>query len=234
MLLEKLLENSKDYPHFASLTRDEYEVMIHSDNALLVHCLLSDIYLAEGLTYDENLIKTIRNIHPTLLETCSEWIFKELSNEYHEHYSCIQFRLKNAVFTNSVPDNSEISQLIIKPLNKQDLNYVFDSYPEQSREYMNRLQKENRLLGGYINNKPVGYVCYHIDGTLGALYVSPEWRRKGFGEAFIQYAKDYWKDDCLYTQVLENNTACVTLHKQIRAEQAEIPVYWLYDSAFHF
>ena len=105
------------------------------------------------------------------LQTFNKKLQSLLVPHFKYNYACEQ-----AIYS----ANSNYCDSNLKPLEVKNLEYNAQTY--EMAEYMTQLYERNRLFGYYENEKFIGYVAFHIDETVGALFVKPEFRRFGYGE----------------------------------------------------
>ncbi len=223
MLIDTLTKDSANFINLSSLMRTEHTVLFCTDDCLLVHFNESKIYIAEStLNSLDNFVSVIKGYKPDRLETTNQNIFNLLKSNFRTTYKCFQY----GPFVKTKAD----SHLVL--LRKSDLPYVISTYENET--YLYQLFKRNHILGYYENNVLIGYIAKHIDGTLGALYVDPRFRKKGFGKKIILAATAYFNDPLLYSHVLDNNNESILLHKSLGINCSKEKICWMYNKEFSF
>ena len=231
MLFDTYISNKSEYPHLVFLAKEGYELLLNTEDFFLVRFANCNIYAAEtrflgkdtshdALKAREMLISSLASLHPSLLETTDEGIYDALRSKYTNGYGCFQYDLSSI-------GESDIN---IRLLKAKDLDFTIETYG--SEDYMRRLFSEDRILGYYDNKNLIGYIARHVDGTLGALYVTEDMRNKGYGSKITKAAVAYYNDPYIYSQVIDDNAASIQMHVKMNAHKCEKKIYWLYDNGF--
>ncbi|QFJ53828.1 GNAT family N-acetyltransferase [Pseudobutyrivibrio xylanivorans] len=224
MLLPELITERTNYAHVIAIINNSYETLYDEEDFFIIHSLVNDNYCVEmrdnsKLDKVAHILETLR---PDLLLTTSQAIFNSLKNEYSNAYMCKQF---------TYPDNFGFNPNV-RLLNKADLPYVIDTYGESN--YITQLFDRNRILGYYLDNALIGYVVHHIDDTVGALFITPEYRRNKYGAELLKSAVNYFGSNLVYSHVVSTNTASLKLHQSIGAKTADTNIYWMHNIGYSF
>lgn len=223
MLLDTLKNDTADYQHLISLLRTPYQVIVNTEDSLLLHFTQQDTYVAESIAEDITpLLQVIDDCHTNRLETTNEAIYDYLRKKRLIYYKCYQYG----------PFPAGAADPHLRLLDKSDLDYVVDTYGEST--YIHQLHARNRLFGYYVNGQLIGYAAYHIDNSFGALYVSPAYRRQGYARKIISAVTGLVNDAYLYSHVLIDNTASVRLHESLHMPVSGKLIHWIYDDGFSY
>lgn len=221
MLLDTLRNDPTNYIHLISLLRTPYEVIVNTEDSLLLHFQEQDTYIAETTAEDiTSFLQVIDNCHTNRLETTNESIYDYFSKKREFHYKCYQYG----------PFSLAAADPHLQLLRPADLDYVISTHGEEF--YIRQLHARNRLFGYYLDGQLIGYAAYHIDNSVGALYVDPLYRRQGYGGKIISAAASLSNDACTYSQVLVDNTASIRLHDSLPLTRSEKIIHWIYDDGF--
>lgn len=219
-----ILDSSPDYAHVTSALQHEHEILINDPTSLLIHCTVSNVYIAEYqgdfLLDFYNKIKTYPVVR---LQTTNRELYNLLIPDFLYHYDCIQ-----AVFDKKVQFCPENFQL----LKATDLKYAAESYGME--KYITQLYERNRLFGYYEKDKLIGYAAFHIDESVGALFVKPEFRKMGYGKKILEAAFNEYSNGIKYTQILKENTASVRLHEALGCSISSKKVCWVYNREYEW
>lgn len=222
-LMEKLIQDKKNYVHVANLISGSHKFLLNTENSLLVYFEEPDVFIAETtLQNQDELITKIKKENPLRIETTSKNLFNKIKGNFLESYECFQFSLEN----HFQKDEN------LQYLKSSDVDFVISTYGMEI--YVRQLFKKNRLLGYYENSVLKGYVAKHIDGSLGALYVKPEFRRCGYGKKILLSAASFFSDENFYTQVLTQNKKSVKLHESLNLVKSEKIICWAFNKDFCF
>lgn len=213
-------------PQVSSAIQHPHKIIFQSDEMLLIHCTVSNVFVAECKeTFEKELAQKIKNQTIIRLQTTNQKLFELLKEDFKHNYQCQQAVYKGPFF----------NDFSIELLHQKDLDFVAASY--EMPEYINQLYQRNRLFAYYEENILKGYVAFHIDETVGALYVKPEYRSQGLGakimkEAFCLYNKQF-PEKTVYSQIVSDNEKSIKLHEKLGCIFSE-PVYWLYNQEYTY
>ena len=225
MYLEYILDNSLDYLHVASLIKEPCEIVYHTEDSLIFHHLESDTFVAEtSAPLSAAFLSALQTASPDLLETTNLALYELLKDQYRYGYQCFQYSFP-------VPENANRDEHLTL-LRPEDLDYVIRTY--ENEDYVRELFERNRLLGYYDHGKLIGYIARHVDGTIGALFVAPEFRRMGYGKRISMAGISHFSDHVLYSQVLDNNVASIRLHQLLGAIPSKNKINWMFNREFSF
>lgn len=223
MLLDTLRNDPTNYIHLISLLRTPHEIIVNTDDSLLLHFQEQDTYIAETTAEDiTSFLQVIDDCHTNRLETTNESIYDYFSKKREFHYKCYQYG----------PFPLDAANPHLQLLRQEDLDHVTDTHGEET--YIRQLHARNRLFGYYIDGQLIGYAAYHIDNSVGALYVDPLYRRQGYGGKIISAAASLSNDAYTYSQVLVDNTASIRLHDSLPLTRSEKIIHWTYDDGFRY
>lgn len=225
MLLEKLKQNRTDYAHVVSALEHPKKFIISKfPDAVIIHSTISNVHVVEyeGQNLDKfcDFLKKLKIVR---LQTTNETLYKKLIPHFKHHYVCTQ-----AVYEKK--ENYCPPQFGL--LKKEDLAYVQETYGME--EYISQLFERNRLFGWYEDNGLTGYVAFHIDETVGALFVKPEFRKKGYGEKIMKAAFEKYNSGISFAQILKENEGSERLHQKLGCSFSSKPVYWVYDEEYNY
>lgn len=227
MLFDLLKTDYYNYPHLANLSQGELNLVLNAEDSFVVHFLKSDIYCAEiaksaPIDTTKKVLDVVKSADIDLFETTNESLFSALKDTYKYGYSCLQFCLKDA----------GINDEKIKPLDQSDLDFVIANYHDEG--YLRYLFSKKQILGYYENDKLIGFILKHIDGSVGAIFIAEEKRRMGYGLKMTKAAVSYFNDPLIYSQVLENNIASIQMHIRMNAIKCPANIYWLHNRGFSY
>lgn len=223
MLIDRLLNDSQNYIHLMSLLRFDHTILVNSRNDLLIYFHESNIYIAESTTKcPTSFISVIKSYNPDRLETTNPTIYNLMKDSFITSYACIQYG----------PFEKKQCNPHLLPLFTENLDYVLKTY--HNEDYIHQLFDRNRILGYYSNHNLIGYIAKHIDGSIGALYVTPQYRNQGYGMEILKGATYYFDDPLIYSQVMDDNIISIKLHNNLNIHQSTPKIYWMYNKEFSF
>ena len=127
------------------------------------------------------------------------------------------------------------SQLTFHTPAEEDFELFRSTYGIGDDEMKRELFNSPEFMGGYINDENgnevmAGYVGEHLEGSIGMLYVFPEFRKRGLAyemQAFmINRAID--KGSIPFGQIYEDNAASLALSHKMGLTFSRSKLYWLW------
>lgn len=117
----------------------------------------------------------------------------------------------------------------IRKLTMEHLDYVSAHYSYDDRAYVEARIREGVMYGAFAEDKPVGFVGMHSEGSLGLLYVEEAYRRHGLAvslEAWIiNWALE--KGWIPYGHVIVGNDKSFALQEKLGLYRSGRTVWWL-------
>lgn len=120
------------------------------------------------------------------------------------------------------------AELVIRHPDEKDFQKVFDTYFMGSEEEIREDVDSPDFLGGYLDGQMVGYIGLHGEGSMGMLYVFPEFRRRGYAEALYRTLinNQLKKGRKPFAQIIAGNEASLALQKKLGLRVSNGIVYW--------
>lgn len=143
-------------------------------------------------------------------------------NGYNTLFSCYQF-----LYTEKVP--LTVSHKDIRRLNMESLSYVCSRYDMGQAEYMRERILSGVMYGAYFEDRLVGFIGIHSEGSLGMLYVEESCRRQGIASSLEAYLVNRMLEQGFtpYTQVKEDNEDSIRLQEKLGFYRASNLFWWL-------
>lgn len=124
------------------------------------------------------------------------------------------------------PDDS----LTVRTAEESDFAMLRENYQMISPEEMKRVIARGDILIGCHGDRPVGFIGEHLEGSMGMLYIFPEYRRRGFASVLqsSQIAKTMERGNIPFGQVETGNLASLALQEKLGMKRSEDLVVWLW------
>ena len=164
-----------DYVVFEKiLKRGTAEVLEDKENALFIYDTLSEGYFLACEDFDLGmsiLDKYIDDIH--LLMVTNTKIGDEAYKKYgfDGKSDCYQF----AYYEKDIDEGDLIS---FREASKADIPVLLDNYDKISAEEMEKEVSLGNISLGYDGKNLVGFMGEYLEGSMGLLYIFPEFRRR--------------------------------------------------------
>ena len=75
----------------------------------------------------------------------------------------------------------------VRTADENDLPKLLENYHLISPEELEQIVRRNRILLGYDGDTLIGFIGEHLEGSMGLLYIFPEYRHRGFGTALQKH-----------------------------------------------
>ena len=121
-------------------------------------------------------------------------------------------------------------RLTVRAATDRDLAMLTENYKLIGPEELKKAIARRAVFIGYHNGEPVGFIGEHAEGSMGMLFVFPEQRRKGFGEALQRFLIADTMDRGLipFGQVVKDNTASLALQEKLGMTRSEGLIVWMW------
>ena len=135
--------------------------------------------------------------------------------------TCYQF-----AYLNSLPPKIT-HNIEIKPLDETYLPFIESGYG--GGDYAKRLLSSGKIYGGFNGKVPIGFIGLHDANTIGLIFVSPEYRKKGYAKELLSFmiAKQLSKGLIPLTQVVTDNFPSIALHQSLGFTKLKTQTIWL-------
>ena len=209
------------------LRRGSGEILAEQEDALLIRDRVSGAYFlacedaAVGIPLLEHTVG--QNCDLLMVSNHSLGITAFERFGFSEKLECYQV----AYYGDKPSDETE---LCFRTAEEHDLPLLIENYhlitPEELQEVVNR----RSVLLGYYNDQLVGFIGEHLEGSMGILYVFPEYRHRGFGFALQRHfiAKTMEKGFIPFGQVEKENTASLNLQEKVGMTRSGNLIVWMW------
>lgn len=136
-------------------------------------------------------------------------------------------RCRQAVYLRKEPP--AVTEEDIRPLSEEHLDFLQANYRHEDSEYLAWLLERRALFGAFREEKLVGFIGKHAEGSMGLLEVLPAWRRQGVGEKLERFliARELEQGNLPYCHVFTDNHVSLALQRKLGLTLAEGSVIWL-------
>ena len=208
------------------MDRGTAEVIEKTDDVLFLHDPVSEVNFLAGAT-DEAAIEALDRhadrefiLITTPNKGAAEYARDKMG--YKEFLECYQY-----AYTGEMPEPDP--RLTLRTAEMDDLKSITDVYDLLSAEEIAKIIQRGCAIMAYDEeDRLVGFIGEHLEGSLGMLFVFPEHRRKGYAEALENIAFRWTMERGLvpFGQVVSDNYPSLELQKKMGLAIADKPVYW--------
>ncbi len=209
------------------LKRGSGEIVADTDQALLVRDSVSGAYLLACADPVTGLALLDRHVGRDCgLLMVSDYALGMAAFErygFSEKIECYQ-----VAYYGEKP--SVDGRLTVRAADERDLPMLIENYRLVSPEELEKLVGRRSVLLGYEGDRLIGFIGEHLEGSMGLLYVFPEYRRKGFGAALQKQLikRTMEKGFVPFGQVEKNNTESLELQKKIGMTRSDNLIVWMW------
>ena len=120
--------------------------------------------------------------------------------------------------------------LTVRTADENDLPVLTETYHLIGPEEMEKAVRRKSVLLGYDGDRLVGYIGEHPEGSMGLLYVFPEYRRRGFGAALQTHyiVKTMENGFVPFGQVEKDNRNSLKLQEKIGMTRSDNLIVWMW------
>lgn len=209
------------------LRRGSGEIVAETDDALLVRDRVSGAYFLACEDEAAGRSMLDRHIGPE----CDQLVVKgrSLGRAAFERFGFTEkFECYQVAYYGEKP-SCEIG-LSIRIADEGDLPMLIENYKRLSPEELEEVVKRKSVLLGYHEGRLVGFIGEHLEGSMGLLYVFPEYRKMGFGTALQTHMiiKTMEEGYIPFGQVEKDNRASLALQKKLGMTVSEHIIVWMW------
>ena len=120
--------------------------------------------------------------------------------------------------------------LALRDAEEADLPVLTATYDLVSADDLRRIVKRGRLMLGYEGSRLAGFVGEYLEGSLGLLYVFPEFRRRGYATELekAMIAKTLREGSIPFGQMEKSNSASMALQRKIGMAISDRLTCWMW------
>ena len=209
------------------LRRGSGEIVADSGDALLVRDDVSGGYLlaCEDAVLGASILERHVGGNCRLLMVSDHALGVEAFERYgfSEKLECWQF----AYYGEKPPTGGGLS---VRVAGEGDLAVLKETYRLVSPEELEMIVERGALILGYHGDRLVGFCGEHLEGSMGLLYVFPEFRRRGYGEALQRnlIARTMEAGFVPFGQVEKDNRESLCLQKKLGMTRSDGLIVWMW------
>ena len=120
--------------------------------------------------------------------------------------------------------------LTVRTADERDLPMLEKNYDLISAEELEKAVERRSILLGYHGDRLVGFIGEHLEGSMGMLYVFPEYRHMGFASALQKrlIADTMERGFVPFGQVEKENRASLSLQRKLGMTQSDRLIVWMW------
>lgn len=208
-----------------SLIHDHADIVYQDDESVLLFDRPSNTMLLSAVSY-ESVVKCITAItEPSDFLVIQKEYADYIENHLRLHHSADYHQA--VYFEQSV--GIQNARLSFKLLDESDKERVRTLYKTTDFTYIENRLEQKSLWAGIGNGQITGFIGIHDEGSIGMLYVLPEFRKQGYAQELLAWMTHHYllENKIPYSQISKDNMASIKLHKKVGYTVSHDTVVWL-------
>ena len=209
------------------LERGSGRIITEQENALLAHDRVSGAYFLACEDREPGIMLLDRYIGSgcDLLMVSNAELGQATFERYgfSEKLECYQV----AYYGEKPAIDTELS---VRTADEDDLPMLIENYHMLSPKELTEIVRRKSVLLGYCRERLVGFIGEHLEGSMGLLYVFPEYRHRGFGTALQTYliAKTMEQGFIPFGQVEKDNKDSLRIQEHLGMTISDNLIVWMW------
>lgn len=207
------------------IKRDTAEVLYAAKDCVMIKDKNTDVIMlqTEDIELADRLLDTVPESTTHIVahnRYLADLVEKKLN--YKKRVPCNQ-----AVYSKQ-PFNIDKSELEIRLMKEEDAEEASAMYFNSQENALEHI-RQGLVYCGLHKGKIACMIGRHGEGSMGMLVVKEEYRRKGYGEIMEKFLINSLLERGLipYCQVIEGNTASLSLQRKLGLDISENLLYWM-------
>ena len=209
------------------LKRGSGEIIVNTNNAFFIRDTISEAYMLacedeeEGIAILDDYADTNCNLLMVSNNLLGQTAFERY--RFLERLECYQV----AYYGEEPSIDTELS---LREAVEHDIPMLIENYQMISPDELAAVVRRKSLLLGYYHDNLIGFIGEHLEGSMGLLYVFPEYRHRGFGASLQNYliAKTMKKGFIPFGQVEKDNHNSIRLQEKIGMTRSDNLIVWMW------
>ena len=231
---KRLKKQKRKYIHMMEqIAQGRANILYNKGMDILLKDKLSGIYMmsaesvesAKGMLRDSDMVEKLQNGEKVLMIVCDQDIRDLLMKDYgmETETPCYQ-----ACYTKK--ETLPVRHKDIRPLTLEHKEYVKEHY-HSDMKYIEARINAGIMYGAFVDDKLVGFIGGHREGSMGMLFVEEAYRRSGIAgslEAFM-INKLLEQGRTPYCHIYEGNIASFKLQEKNGLYLCDEPLWWIWS-----
>ena len=135
---------------------------------------------------------------------------------------------RNTAYYGGMPEQT--GRLALRDAEEADLPVLTATYELVSADEMRLIVKRRKLVLGFDGGSLAGFMGEHLEGSMGLLYVFPEFRRRGYATELENavIAKTLREGYIPFGQIEKNNSASMALQRKLGLAVSDRMICWMW------
>lgn len=210
-----------------AIRRGTAEILYAEIDGVLIREKKSNAYMisVDDFEIGRKLIDTIEE--SSLIVSHQQFMVDYILNRFKltKSLECVQ-----AVYMSRSKLHVKKHGLEINKLKVEQIKLILEHYDKLSINEIETLLKNGNIFGGYKNEKLIGFVGNHLEGSIGLLEVFPQYRRLGYGIILESYIINKMLEESLvpFAQIEIDNKKSMLLQTKLGFKISKDCLYWIF------
>lgn len=210
------------------IRRGTAEILEETEEGIFLKDTVSGGFMlaVENVETGKEWLEKYSHLNHRLFVAFQKEIVDILKKEYglSETMECYQ-----AVYPSNISPVCE-NELQIRCAEKKDIETIMTYYHKLEEEELEKIIEGGDLFLGFQDEKMVGFVGKHLEGSMGLLEILPDYRRKGYGYIMESFLIDHMLKQNLipFCQIEVDNEKSMALQRKIGMQISEEKMYWVF------
>ncbi len=223
-IIKRLAKKKRQNIHMMELLHRGLGEVVY-DKGMDILLKFDDLYMIHAV--NETSVRELLTKIPTdaMVITTQEFVRDILEKEFSKTGFC---KCTQALCTRK--EALPVKYKDIRVLDGSYFDYVMEHYnlanPENIRERLNA----GAMYGAFDDEKIIGFVGVHNEGSMGMLFVEEEYRHKGIGASLESYLINLQISNGFtpYCHIIEGNQESYALQEKLGLYMADTPLWWIW------
>lgn len=224
-MIQKFLKDKRNQIHMIeSLSRGLGEILYENGKDALIYDRTAEIAMmtCEDTEHMDHMI----SLFPKEMTYCmvnQKHVAERMMELGYENWgTCHQY-----VYT--AKETLPVKHKEIRQLTPEDLDYICSRYVHESREYLHERLLSGAMYGVLFEDRLVGFIGCHREGSMGLLYVEEAFRGRGLAESLEAYLINRMleKGYIPYGHIVVGNEVSEHIQEKLGLYLAGREVWWL-------
>lgn len=209
------------------IRRCTVEILYAEIDGVLIREKKSNAYMisVDDFEIGRKLIDTIEE--SSLIVSHQQFMVDYILNRFKltKSLECVQ-----AVYMSRNKLRVKKHELEINKLKVEQIKLILEHYDKLSINEIETLLKNGNIFGGYKNEKLIGFVGNHLEGSIGLLEVFPQYRCLGYGTILESYIINKMLDESLvpFAQIEIDNKKSMLLQTKLGFKISKDSLFWIF------
>ena len=210
------------------IERGTAKILEQNENCILVYDEVSKALMLDCVNIDEaeRVLEANDVENASLLIVSNTSLGKIIYEKYGFEDKLECFSL--AYLKGEMP--AKLGGLSFREATMDDFPFISSEYDLISEDELKEVLERRNIVLGYTDEGIVGFIGEHLEGSIGLLFILPEFRRRGYASELEKemFRRTLAKGFIPFGQVVKTNEASLKLQESMGLTRSENTVLWMW------